>query len=255
MRISSFTLLLATVIVSACGDDTNPKNDSTGSGAATSTGTTTGTTSTVTSTTATTTSASTSGETTSSGSSGSSSSASGTGGGGGSPPTGPCPTTPPADGDACTTDELGCSWGTDIRYGCRIAAVCNSGQWTRFPPNGTWNCPMPEPQCPLAAPGDGDGCTDTELGLTCIYNHTAYTCANCNGNLCFPDNTWFQSDLDPACPDSHLPNLGDACTPDGLECNYNHCSDDQEMTHGWVHGVALGCEGGLWTLANLGFCP
>ena len=257
MRFSSFTWVFAAAFVTACGDDSNnATSTSTGTGGSTSSGTPTTATGAGTTTSGSTTGTTSTGTTaTGATTSGATTSGTGAGGEGGAPPMGPCPTAPPTDGSACPTDGLDCSWGTDARYGCRIAAVCNAGLWSRFPATGTWNCPAPEPQCPIASPGGGDGCTDAELGLTCIYDGAAYTCANCNGNLCFTSNSWFESDVDVTCPDAPLPNLGDPCTMDGLECDYNHCSDDQEMSHGWVHGVAIACNSGTWALAMTGFCP
>ncbi|MGD0526465.1 MAG: hypothetical protein ABSE49_15040 [Polyangiaceae bacterium] len=157
---------------------------------------------------------------------------------------GPCPSSLPKNGSSCSDDDLLCSWGTDPRFGCREEARCNSGKWE----NLTYSCPSREPSCPRSAPQPPDGgqntCTTAQLGLTCAYGDTAYTCAPCDGTLCTVDNVWFTATLAKGCPDQ-VPNFGQSCSSPGTYCNYNICADDQMVD--WVFGASMECEGGVWT--------
>ncbi|MGO9828683.1 MAG: hypothetical protein ACLPJH_00980 [Myxococcaceae bacterium] len=91
----------------------------------------------------------------------------------------------------------------------------------------------------------GAPCTQAELGLTCVYAGSAYTCANgCGGPVKVGQtDVWCVSGLDAGCP-SFVPNLGSECQPPGLFCNYNACA---------ASGAAVTC-GGIWKSAPVA-CP
>jgi hypothetical protein len=175
-----------------------------------------------------------------------------------------CPPLPPPNGTVCDNIDRWCSWGADERYGCRTAAHCEQNRtWSTYPTDGDANCPAMV-NCPSKI--TDFTCTDAQLGLTCVSDSTgsggaggavptAYTCAPCNGNLCMVDSSWQSSEIDPACPNAKLPNLGDRCTKEGLDCDYNHCTGDQAMNKTWAHGVAITCKDGRWTMWNtMSFC-
>jgi hypothetical protein len=161
-----------------------------------------------------------------------------------------CPATPVANRDPCTTPGQWCSWGDDPRYGCRVHAECgNNLRWDRTPPAGDEPCPPTVPTCPTTQMEFNQNCTGADLGLTCVFMDTAYTCTKCDGTLCFQQNQWNSTPLDAKCPDP-LPNLGDACADEGLQCDYNSCADDQAMHEEWASGVPLTCLDGYWTFWN-----
>ena len=104
------------------------------------------------------------------------------------------------------------------------------------------------PTCPATAPVKGAACPQPQEGITCVYSSrstsggtgtTAYTCDNCDGNLCEADNIWYVSDLAAACPDE-VPNWGSSCSIASLTCNYD------------VRGGELVCSGGQLQLRAVG---
>jgi hypothetical protein len=163
----------------------------------------------------------------------------------------PCPSALPRAGAACTTDDLLCSWGDDTRFGCRQEARCESGAWT----NLTDTCPKKEPSCPLKAPKLSSSgrtlCSAADTGITCVYGDVAYTCASCNGTLCYTDNAWLTSTLPAACPTA-VPDFGQACSTPNTVCNYNICAGD--YNDDWVFGASVKCESGFWTAYANNIC-
>jgi hypothetical protein len=156
----------------------------------------------------------------------------------------PCPSSAPKSGSTCSDANLLCSWGEDTRFGCRTVEACNSGKWQSVGDS----CSAKEPACPARRPESGDAggalsCTAAELGITCVYDHDAYTCTPCEGNLCFATNRWWQTTLPTACPATE-PNFGEACSvAAGTECNYNTCASDGSEDF----GAAMTCTKGIWT--------
>jgi hypothetical protein len=101
-------------------------------------------------------------------------------------------------------------------------------------------------------------CARDELGLTCVYGGTAFTCTVCNGSLCFARNDepayqWFATPLQAGCSDGPPPNFGDACDRPGLACDYNQCANTDFLPEvpRWAKGVGLFCQDGSWTDWNL----
>lgn len=163
-----------------------------------------------------------------------------------------CPDSAPDDGTACPENGLTCSWGTDPRFGCRTQAICENDGNGLLWEIGTASCPEPPPVCPKKAPNPTSDagvfhqtkCTKKELGLTCVYDEVAYTCTRCSGTLCQSDPTWSVTDLAAHCP-TDVPNLGAACTKEGLDCDYNECADSQFYDL-WAYGVGMRCTTGTW---------
>jgi hypothetical protein len=165
-------------------------------------------------------------------------------------PKDPCPKSAPRAGSTCSDASLLCSYGTDPRFGCRDILACDSGTWTAVGDA----CSKTEPTCPRTAPKPEDGgvdtCSSADLGLSCVYAHEAYTCAPCQGNLCFTSNRWLTQSLPTACP-ATVPNFGQACTaPSGTRCNYNTCASDGADDL----GAAVTCTGGFWMQATGTIC-
>lgn len=165
-------------------------------------------------------------------------------------PKSPCPSSAPRAGTACSDASLLCSWGEDPRFGCRTVESCNAGKWKSVGDS----CSAKEPACPQTRPEPADGgvdtCTSADLGLTCVYDHEAYTCAPCEGNLCFAANHWQTQPLSTACPATE-PNFGEPCAvASGTECNYNTCANDGSENF----GAAMTCKGGFWTAVTSTIC-
>jgi hypothetical protein len=108
------------------------------------------------------------------------------------------------------------------------------------------DCSTAAPKCPPKAP-TSTTCGPEDHGITCVYDDVAYTCADCEGTLCFQDFSWYTTTLDAGCP-STLPNWGTSCEAKGLGCNYNECADGQPGTP--IYGVGTICEHGVWTEWN-----
>lgn len=96
----------------------------------------------------------------------------------------PCPTSPPADGAACSRQGQTCSWGSHPDPLCRVSAECLAPSrdgglsglaWT-VTPAGTWcSDQLLAPGCPTSPPTgpcDGDASADTHCyytdGTKCI---------------------------------------------------------------------------------------
>ncbi|MGO8971253.1 MAG: hypothetical protein ACLQDQ_16980 [Myxococcaceae bacterium] len=157
-----------------------------------------------------------------------------------------CPGFPPDASAACPVPGLMCSWGGDLRAECRTFATCGdvAPGWQL----SGGSCTLPVPSCPATAPPTTPGgapCTQRELGLTCVYAATAYTCANgCGGPIVTGQtDVWCVSPLDAGCP-PFVPNLGTECQPAGLACDYNACASG---------GMAVTCQG-IWQMQPIA-CP
>ncbi len=144
---------------------------------------------------------------------------------------GGCPASPPAASSACPNAGLACSWGSDARAQCRTVGTC-SGAAPGWQLSGG-SCGAPTAVCPATMPSADAGlapCTQAQLGLTCVYSGSAYTCANgCGGPVqASQTDVWCVSPLDAGCP-AYVPNLGTECSPVGLACNYNACASGLDV--------------------------
>lgn len=151
-------------------------------------------------------------------------------------PVGPCPTSAPTTGAACSPNGLTCEYGDDPA--CLTRADCASGSWIVGQPK----CSPTDPSCPAtresaagkACSTQGARCNYAGLGCTCT-NCTKYPVVQCSGPLlwdCDAPNTT------PGCPAAR-PNLGSACSKEGLFCDY-----------GCEPNVSRKCSGGGWTAAS-----
>jgi len=179
-------------------------------------------------------------------------------------PTEGCPSSPPAASTSCPKLDLTCTWGSDPRVGCLTFARCSptsaaAPAWVVK----NYGCPPLQTSCPTTAPsskpgGDLAPCVRAELGLTCVYSGSAYTCAACQGTLCPGPLAyrWYVTVLDPKCP-SLVPNFGSQCESEGLVCDYNFCASDTVVPDNatWAFGVAVICQGGIWQLRTGFACP
>jgi hypothetical protein len=155
---------------------------------------------------------------------------------------GGCPASPPAASSACSNEGLMCSWGSDARAECRTYGTCG-GVTPGWQLSGG-ACGPPEASCPATAPDAGEApCAQVQLGLTCVYSGSAYTCSHgCGGPIIEGQgDVWCVSSLDAQCP-PYVPNLGTECQPAGLTCNYNACASG---------GMAVTCQG-VWKLDFVG---
>jgi hypothetical protein len=108
-------------------------------------------------------------------------------------PDGYCPSTLPANHDACTVAVT----NTPCPYGA-LLCFCQGLDTSETGSRGLWFCvgPPVDPRCPAGVPNLGQGC-DTQA-LECFYD---YTCAETpTGNLFCYQGAWEMTPVDP-CPD------------------------------------------------------
>jgi hypothetical protein len=150
------------------------------------------------------------------------------------PPDG-CPASLPSSGAACSKDGLVCGYGDDPRPQCRPTATCSNGSWSV----GKGVCPpSPTATCPASAvAAAGQACSPD--GAFCTYGNVICGCSACGAGPCGLDATWHcdAPPADPRCPRA-VPNLGRACSNDGLSCTYGSCGA------GDIAGRK--CENGVW---------
>jgi hypothetical protein len=167
-------------------------------------------------------------------------------------PGGPCPATPPNDGDACDAGSgFQCEYGSSFWAYCDVLATCTS---TTIPNSYQWHlessqsCPFTEGggSCPSTLPGSGVTCTPD--GITCGYPTGQCNCMGFCGGPYDPDAgvDWKCMTPDPSCPWPR-PRFGTACTADaGAYCSYDIC----------CAGSTMNCQNGYWQGSTMmGGCP
>lgn len=161
-----------------------------------------------------------------------------------------CPESAPVAGDPCTDTTLYCSYGDSPAVNCRHAYQCTasagSSHWEEDPALiKSGPCVQPTAQACPSAPMPRTPCDMASVTLACQYPGLVCQCVLSSrggaGWQCLgaPEN--------PACPEQ-LPNVGEGCTPSGLECDYavNSCDPTPNRTlfcfqGAWEPGQELGC--------------
>ena len=161
-----------------------------------------------------------------------------------------CPTTEPNAGDACDQEALYCEYGEAPAVYCRSAYTCeNAGAGNAWVTDAAltkvYPCTPATPTVCPSAPAARSPCDASLLGLACQYPglvcHCSLPSKGQPGWACFgaPENL--------ACPE-HLPNIGEGCAPNGIECDYafDSCdpTPDREVfcyEGAWEAGQDLGC--------------
>lgn len=161
-----------------------------------------------------------------------------------------CPTTEPSVGDSCTINALYCGYGDSPAANCRRAYTCTqtngSSQWlldatvTQAGP-----CVMPiAGQCPPAA-APRMPCDRGALSVACQYPGLVCQCQLSSRDL--PGWVCLGAPENILCPEL-LPNVGDGCAPNGIECDYavNSCDPTPNRTlfcyqGAWERGQDLAC--------------
>jgi hypothetical protein len=160
-----------------------------------------------------------------------------TGGGGG-----PCPSTEPTAGHACSPTDLECQYGDNPNLNCDQLFRCEPEGWVKIAGGGS--CP-PESDCPASYPGGTTmkaTCDESELDLTCSYAQG--TCICSDGSLPMPGGpSWQCFPATSKCP-SPRPKIGSPCSDNGTTCDYGACEG----------GVELQCTGGIWQVVETP-CP
>lgn len=164
----------------------------------------------------------------------------------GPPPS--CPGDEPQEGTDCARDGEVCSYGDGIAT-CRAVLYCDDGTWQD--PQPTVSCPT-APDCPQQQPEQGSACAVPVdgPGAACRYEGAVHCYCGWSARA-YPgsDSEWecWGPPRDERCP-AELPNYGEGCTPQGLECNY---SPDACFTVGssvfcfdgvWEGSTGLSCE-------------
>ena len=163
-----------------------------------------------------------------------------------------CPDTEPKAGQTCEMADLYCGYGNSAAASCRRAYRCTSSS-----SGATWVAdetidktrPCVEPTvaaCP-ANPAPRTRCSDAaSYGASCQYPGLVCSCwQSAKGNG--PGWACLGAPANLACPE-HLPNVGEGCTPSGIECDYALDGCDQVPNStlfcnegAWENGQALAC--------------
>lgn len=151
-----------------------------------------------------------------------------------------CPLTEPSVAP-CDRDGVTCTYGDSLTADCRREWMCINGLW------GAKDWPerceaIGDRACGGAPPVQGASCCATRP-VRCEYQTPGVVC-DCDPSWSPP--TWdcrtLDSRLDPACPE-RLPNRGQDCDVEGLECEYDLCVEQAV------------CMAGRWIWNNGWSCP
>lgn len=150
-----------------------------------------------------------------------------------------CPEAEPGVGGECADEGLACSYGDSPTPHCRRYYDCAGGAWELSPANANYTCTAIS-DCP-AKPAFEEACGEAEPGIPCVYGNV----------LCFCDGGYWNCFGPPANEDCPLvlPNIGDGCTEQALECNYasDGCWAPPNSTvfchdGAWEEGEKLSCH-------------
>jgi len=157
-----------------------------------------------------------------------------------------CPQTEPADGAACDTPALTCSYGDSASAACRRSYDCRGSAG-----NSTWllntalqasfPCTaLPDGYCPATPPAELTECTVAAYNMPCVYGSLVCYCGGFSGPM-DPGSPgkWGCAGppADLACP-ALLPNLGEGCASEGTECDYADGCLDPDSANVFCHGGA-----------------
>jgi hypothetical protein len=148
-----------------------------------------------------------------------------------------CPPDEPADGAPCPALNLACGFGDSPRPECRHLWSCTNQGWRE----AQGSCADLTSFCPAAQP-DGSVCTpinDPSQNGYCAYAGDVLCLCPCVGTrACGPGNWVCHSPpTTDGCP-ATAPNLGSACSAQGLQCSYGDPCDG--------YGTDLYCRAGTW---------
>lgn len=162
-----------------------------------------------------------------------------------------CGTSVPTTGAVCSKEGLVCEFGSDPSSRCNTFAGCVNGAW-QIQRKGGSDCPTPtgSKSCPATYAGVKEGAVCPQDGLECGYPGVGY-CV-CTTPFEGPPNDdapegpyWYCDSPAYGCP-TPRPRVGAPCKQESQYCDYGAC-----MLPG---GVALKCEGGVWTGGEM-LCP
>jgi hypothetical protein len=142
-----------------------------------------------------------------------------------------------ADGAPCPALNLACGFGDSPRPECRHLWSCTNQGWRE----AQGSCADLTSFCPAAQP-DGSVCTpinDPSQNGYCAYAGDVLCLCPCVGTrACGPGNWVCHSPpTTDGCP-ATAPNLGSACSAQGLQCSYGDPCDG--------YGTDLYCRAGTW---------
>jgi hypothetical protein len=168
----------------------------------------------------------------------------------------PCPATQPTAQTPCTPGGRVCEYGSSPVEECDTLATCTSGAWSiSMPDTSGKDCPshLDLQNCPATEDGVSKGGVCTQAGLICDYTRGRCDCESggsgvvvvvLDGGSITP--TWRCQQPSTGCPDGR-PNLGTACTTEGMSCDYGSCGEI-------IGGSAEICRGGIWQAESVP-CP
>jgi hypothetical protein len=159
-----------------------------------------------------------------------------------------CPTTEPNAGDTCSNASLYCEYGDSPAVNCRTAYTCAKADagtaWVAdialskvYACDSAASCPStPAPRTP---------CDVGSLGSACKYPGLVCSCRLSSHHM--PGWSCLGAPENPICPE-YLPNIGEGCAPNGVECDYavDSCDPTPNRTlfcyeGAWERGRDLTC--------------
>jgi hypothetical protein len=178
----------------------------------------------------------------------SNSSSSGGGNGGGA--SGFCPSALPAQGAPCSKAGRACEYGGDAEGACTSYAECVSGAWAVSKPDDT--CGQQPASCPATFDAVMQGTTCAADNPVCWYPEGSCGCRACRSDGGITNagtwncNAW--AGVAAACPTAPRALLGEACSAEGQECDYQHCCSPPAL------GPYVKCQDGAWIPWDNGEC-
>lgn len=148
-----------------------------------------------------------------------------------------CPASEPAQGSACSADEIDCE------YGCGNVLTCADGTWggaSLFGSIGPCDAGANPASCPasLSAITPGASCSNGR----CEYATGFCECDSPQDPTPDAGSTW-SCGPQAGCPVSR-PRVGSTCTTENQECDYQQCGSHEVCTNGaWQPTVGGGCGG------------
>jgi hypothetical protein len=167
----------------------------------------------------------------------------------------PCPVLQPTAQRSCAPEGRVCEYGASPVEECDTLATCTSGVWAIMMPNTSGKeCPSGnDSTCPMTEDGITRGGVCTQAGAICDYLRGRCDCESGGSGVVVLmldagsiTPTWRCQAPGMGCPDAR-PNLGTACTTEGMSCDYGSCG-------AIIGGNAEICRDGVWQSENVA-CP
>ena len=149
-----------------------------------------------------------------------------------------------------------CEYGGDSNPDCTTFVDCATENlntplhWILYPPAATCG-QNAQLGCPATSSGVKEGAQCNPGGTYCLYSDAVCGCLPCldlkNGGVRGTMHCRLRTDVQAGCP-TPRPRLGDACSTEGLICDYTQCCGGPSL------GPSMQCSGGYWHSYSSGAC-